>query len=86
MGEYLTVVTCDFPGLNTTLLAPSKLEQHLETDLINYNIYLETILILFGMTTLGSMQKDVILPFFALSVAKEPKFELLSYESSAFGD
>ena len=70
----------------STPLAPSNLEQHLETDLFNYNIHLETIPVLFGMTTLGSVQKYVILPFSALSVAKEPKFEPIRYEISAFSD
>ena len=58
----------------STPLAPSNLEQHLETDLFNYNIHLESIPFLFGMKTLGSMQKYVIIPFSSLLVAKEPKF------------
>ena len=55
-----------------------------KTDALNYFLHLETILILFGMTTLGSVQKDVILPFSALSVAKEPKFEPISYRKLYF--
>ena len=73
---------CDLIHLAGTF----KTETEPKTDALNYFLHLETILVLFVMTTLGFVQKNVILPFSALSVAKEPKFDHISYESSAFSD